>query len=104
MLMRRAAIALLAALPALAAAQLRTIPADATPGTIRHVREMEVAIDGRTERLAAGAQIRDASNRIIVPTAIPADARMKYRRDTEGRVRQVWILTPAEAAGAPAGK
>jgi hypothetical protein len=104
MLMRRAAIALLAALPALAAAQLRTIPADATPGKIRHVREMEVAIDGRTERLAAGAQIRDASNRIIVPTAIPADAQMKYRRDTEGRVRQVWILTPAEAAGAPAGK
>jgi hypothetical protein len=104
MLQRTAAILLLAALPAVAFAQLRTIPADAKPGKIRHVKEMDVALDGKTERLAAGAQIRDASNRIIVPMTIPADAPVKYRRDAEGRVHQVWILTPAEAAEAPAAK
>ncbi len=104
MLQRLAAILLLAAVPALVFAQLRTIPADARPGKIRHVKEMDVAIDGKVERLAAGARIRDASNRIIVPVSIPADAKAKYRRDTDGRVHQIWILSPAEAAETPAAK
>jgi hypothetical protein len=35
---------------------------------------------------------------VIVPTALPTDALVKYRLDDNGQVREVWILTPEEAA------
>jgi len=83
---------------ALAHAQVRTIPGEAKRGKIRHVQETIVSIDGVEQRLAPGAQIRDEENRIIVPTAVPAGAPVKYLLDAEGLVRRVWILTPQEAA------
>jgi hypothetical protein len=78
-------------------AQQRTLPADAMRGKIRHVQEMEVEIDGRAQRLAPGAQVRDASNLIIMPSAMPAGAQAKYTLDADRRVRRVWILTADEA-------
>ena len=53
--------------------------------------------NGQRVQLAPGAQIRDASNRVIVPTALPPAALVKYRLDASGQVREVWILTPQEA-------
>lgn len=61
-------------------------------------QEAVVSVNGLTLRLAPGAQIRDESNRLLVPTAVPAGAQVKYLLDDEGLVRRVWILTPAEAA------
>ena len=78
-------------------AQFRAIPVDAKRGEIRHLSEAVVEIDGTPQRLAPGAQIRDASNLIIQPVALPAGARVKYRLDVGGQVREVWILTPQEA-------
>jgi hypothetical protein len=78
-------------------AQVRAIPGDAKRGEIRHVENMQVQIDGMPQRLAPGAQIRDASNRVVVPTALPAGVQVKYLLNEEGMVRQVWILTPEEA-------
>ena len=80
--------------------QLRTIPEDAKRGTMRHVQEMVVEIDGTQQTLAAGAQIRDTENRIVVPTAVPPGTLVKYRLDADGKVREVWLLTPEEAAQA----
>jgi len=79
-------------------AQLRTIPEAAKRGEMRHVQEMVVAIDGATQRLSPGAQIRDAANRIIVPAAIPEGSLVKYLLDGQGQVHRVWILTREEAA------
>jgi hypothetical protein len=79
-------------------AQLRSIPDQAKRGEIRHVQDLDVSIDGVRQRLAPGAQIRDQSNRVLVPAAVPAGAQVKYLVNDEGLVRQVWILTPAEAA------
>jgi len=84
--------------------QLRTIPEDAKRGTMRHVQEMVVEIDGTQQLLAAGAQIRNEDNRIVVPSAVPPGTPVKYRLDGEGRVRQVWFLTPQEAAQADKNK
>jgi hypothetical protein len=92
------AIALMLAQANPALAQLRTIPQDARLGQIRHLSEMLIEIDGKERRLSPGAQIRDDSNRIIVPTAIPAGAAARYVVDGEGNVRQVWLLTSEEAA------
>lgn len=79
-------------------AQLRSIPQEARRGEMRHLRDMVIELDGVRQRLAPGAQIRDASNRVVVPTAVPAAAPVKYLVNTEGLVRRVWILTPEEAA------
>jgi hypothetical protein len=80
-----------------AAAQLRTIPVDATRAEIRHVGENIVELNGEREQLSPGATIRDESNRIIVPSAVPAGALVKYARDGVGAVHRVWILSPQEA-------
>jgi hypothetical protein len=93
-------IALCAGFATLAWAQLRTLPQDAKGGKIRHVQEMIVAIDGVERRLAPGAQIRDGSNRLVLPMALPAGTPVKYLLDADGMVRQVWILSPQEAAQA----
>jgi len=90
-------IALLLLAAPLASAQVRGIPEDARVGEIRHLQEMVVEIDGAAQQLAPGAQIRDASNRLIPPTAIPPGTRVKYLVDAAGQVQKVWILTPEEA-------
>ena len=89
-------ICLLIAAPA--AAQLRAIPANAKRAQMSHVSENIVELNGRRIQLSPGVRIRDAMNRIIVPNALPAGSLVKYRRDASGAVREVWILTPEEAA------
>jgi hypothetical protein len=93
-------LALCAGVATLASAQLRTVPANAKGGKIEHVQDMLVAIDGVQKRLAPGAQIRDASNRLVLPVALAAGTPVKYLLDPDGMVRQVWILSPQEAARA----
>ena len=82
----------------MASAQLRTIPEDAKRAQMRHVQDMLIELDGAPQRLAPGAQIRDASNWVILPAAVPEGAQVKYRLDADGLVRQVWLLSPEEAA------
>ena len=96
--MKALATALLLVYCAAAAAQLRTIPQDAKRGTMRHLQETIVEIDGERARLSHGAQIRGQSNTIVVPTALPPDSVVKYQLDEAGHVHRVWILTPQEAA------
>ena len=77
---------------------LRTIPDDAKRGVMSPVQGMSVEIDGKRMELAAGAQIRDSRNMILVPTALPRDAKVKYQLNPDGKVRRAWILSPQEAA------
>ena len=98
MLARLLTLLLLLGFAAATQAQLRTLPQDAKRGRIQHVQDMDVAIDGHRRRLAVGAQIRDASNRIVVPAAIPAGAQASYTVNPDGHVGRVWLLTPQEAA------
>ena len=97
--LRRLALALgLLAFAALAAAQLRSIPTTAERAVMRHVSGSIVTLDGERAQLGAGAQIRDAYNRVVLPTHFPPDTLVKYTRDPQGDVHRVWILTPTEAA------
>ena len=79
-------------------AQLRSIPVDAKRATMSHVEGMTVLIDGKKIQLAAGAQIRDGRNLIVVPAALPPGILVKYLLDSQGQVGRVWILSPQEAA------
>jgi len=96
--MKRSLVAVvILCLAGLAHAQLRSMPADAKRGHIRHLQEMVVLIDGRQAQLARGAQVRDAHNRILVPAAIPPGSLVKYTVNAQGQVSAVWILTAYEA-------
>ncbi|MEK6244311.1 MAG: hypothetical protein AABM33_07390 [Pseudomonadota bacterium] len=81
-----------------AQAQFRTLPEDAKRGVMRHVEGMTVEIDGKKLQLAAGTQIRDGGNMIVVPAAVPPGVLIKYLPDAQGRVARIWILSPQEAA------
>jgi hypothetical protein len=83
------------------AAQVRTIPKEAQRGEIRHVQDMHVELNGKVLRLAPGAQIRDADNRLVLPTSLVQKADVRFLIDNTGLVHRVWILTPLERAQAP---
>jgi hypothetical protein len=88
----------LAAAAATAQAQLRAIPADAKRGTLAPLEAMAVTIDGRRVELAAGAQVRDARNLIVLPMSLRGSALVKYLLAPDGKLHRAWILSPQEAA------
>jgi hypothetical protein len=60
---------------------------------------MAVTVDGKAMQLAAGAQVRDQQNLIIVPMSIPRNGALAgYTLNTQGEIFRVWLLTPAEIA------
>ena len=77
---------------------LRTLPEDAKRGTLSHVRENLVNLDGRQIKLAPGAQIRGANNLIVQPTALPKDSLVKYQLNGSGELFRAWVLTKEETA------
>ncbi len=97
-LTRALALCLLAGFTPSALAQLRTIPTNAQRGEIRHVQGMLVEINGQRVLLAPGAQIRDPSNRGIVPSAVPPGAPIRFLLDAQGNPYRIWLLSPEEAA------
>ena len=86
---------------AAAGAQVRTIPKEAQRGEIRHVQDMYVELNGKALQLAPGAQIRDADNRLVLPTSLVEKADVRFLLDGAGLVHRVWIMTPLERAQAP---
>jgi hypothetical protein len=110
-MIRRLAIAVLltcAASAVTAQPILRTIPDDAKRGVMSHVQGMTVLIapvegtsfnaTGVEVDIAAGAQIRDGRNMIVVPSAVPPNTVVRYQLNPDGKVRRAWILSPQEAA------
>ncbi len=86
----------LSALPAFG--QFRNIPDDTKRGTMSHLREMLVSLNGQPVILGASAQIRGTNNLIIVPHQLPPQSLVKYQLDTTGQIVRIWVLTPEEAA------
>jgi len=106
-MMRRPMLVLLFGLAFVCAgaqAQLRTIPAEAKRGEMRHVQGMIVEIDGKRMNLAPGAQIRGPGNLIVLPMALPPESLVKYTLDAQQHIARVWILTSEEAAKPDAKK
>ena len=84
-----------------ALAQLRLIPENAKRGNLSPVQGngMTVEIDGKRVELAAGAQIRDGRNFIILPATLPQTSMaVRYQLAQDGKLQRAWLLTPQEAA------
>ena len=91
---------LLLALPLIA--QARPFPADALRGELVVTAPPEVRINGQPQRLAPGTRIRDAENRQVLSGTLAGQKRLvHYTRSADGLLREVWLLTPAEAAVQP---
>jgi hypothetical protein len=103
-MLRRAlllAVASLLALPAAAQVQ-RAFPATALRGAIVFGQAPDIALNGQPARLAPGARIRDTSNLSVVPGALLGGRYLvNFTVDLYGLVKEVWILTPDEAARQP---
>ena len=99
--MRALALVLALSFAATAAAQLRTIPPQAQPGTLRHVMDLVVELNGQPVDLAPCAQIRDADNRLILPASLMETTSVRYLLDGTGKVHRAWILSPQEKAALP---
>jgi hypothetical protein len=104
--MYRCALAAVAALciaaPATAQQFHRTFPQDALRGAFVVVEPPQVLVNGVPAQLAPGARIRTQQNMIELSGAlIGAKLLVHYTIDTTGLVKDVWILTPAEAARRP---
>ena len=75
----------------------RRFPPKAERGTISFGGGREVLLNAKADYLAAGAQVRNERNTIVMPGTLQASAyTVNYLRDPRGQLREVWILTPAE--------
>lgn len=103
MLRLLAQTAALALCPALAAAQVRVLPADAKAGRLTMGIFPEASLDGQAIRLAAGARIFSTMNATLTPSMVPAKSLVKYRLDAAGNLMIAWILDETEAKGVSTG-
>jgi len=91
----------LVALPAAAQVQ-RTFPQNALRGALVVGEPPEITLNGKPARLAPGARIRNQANMLEMSGSLTgARLLVHYTLDSFELVKDVWILTPAEAAKKP---
>ena len=89
------------ALPATAQPQ-RNFPADALRGALVVGDAPEITLNGQPAPLAPGARIRGQNNKLAMSGSLAGQRLLvNYTFDMNGQVRDVWILTPAEASRKP---
>ena len=97
-----AACALLAGAGALFSSEVRAeraFPLKTERGQMAFIELPDVLINGKPERLAHSVRVRDERNAIVMPGTVNGrSAVVNYLRDARGQVREVWILSPQEAA------
>jgi hypothetical protein len=77
----------------------RTFPIGTLRGKFMVTNAPDVELDGKADRLGAGARIRSGQNMLVMPGAIVGQKYLvNYTRDAAGLLREIWILTPDEAA------
>jgi hypothetical protein len=89
------------ALPASAQVQ-RNFPQDALRGTIAFGQSPEIKLNGQPTRMAPGHRIRNQDNMLEMSAGLMGKAAVvNYTLDTDGLVKQVWILRKPEIAVSP---
>ena len=80
----------------------RVFPQNALRGALVVGVPPEIMLNGEPARLAPGARIRGMSNMLEMSgTLIGVRLLVHYTVDTSGLVKDLWILTPEEAARRP---
>lgn len=86
-----------------AAQNSRAFPQNTLRGALVFGSDRQVALNGRATSLTPGARVRNQQNMIVQPdTLVGAKWLVNYTLDMGGaQLRDVWILTPDEAAVTP---
>lgn len=95
-----AAGALASTLPLAAHAQIaRVLPTDTLRGKLAIAVPPDATLNGQAARLAPGIRVRGANNMLILTGALAGmEARVNYKLEvTTGLIKDVWVLTDAEA-------
>ena len=80
----------------------RNFPPTALRGSFEVVQAPEVALNGRPARLAAGSRIAGQDNMLKLSASLTGQKFLvHYTVDTQGLLKDVWILTADEAAKQP---
>ena len=103
MLRRVFALAALCLLALPAAAQVqRNFPQNALRGSMVFGIFPEILLNGNLARLSPGTRIRKDDNMLAMPsTMLGGPFLVNYTIDFGGTVKDVWVLTPGEAAVQP---
>lgn len=76
----------------------RQFPAAALRGTLEVTAPPQVLINGKPERLSPGARIRSPNNLLVLSASLVGQQlTVNYLRDPQGQIREVWLLSAAEA-------
>ena len=82
---------------ALAQGIQRSAPKDVVLGRLTVTAPPEITLDGKPDRLAPGARIRDLNNMLVLSGGIAGKTLpVVYKRDSAGLVHEVWQLTDEE--------
>jgi len=96
-----AVAAVVVAAPAAAQSQ-RNFPATALRGALVVTNPPEITLNGEPARLGAGARIKGQDNLLkLSGTLVGQRLLVHYTIDSQGLLRDVWILTADEAAKRP---
>jgi hypothetical protein len=78
------------------------IPLAAERGVLVVTQPPDVLLDGQPARLSPGARIRGRNNLLLLSAPLIGQAlTVRYVRDAQGLVHDVWVLTEAEALQRP---
>ena len=83
-----------------AAAQIapRQFPPAAKRGNLQVTAPPTVLINGIPERLSPGARIKNENNLMVMSASLVGTrVLVNYKRDAQGLIHEVWILSPQEA-------
>jgi hypothetical protein len=97
-----AAVAAVCLVSSAAAQSQRNFPQNALRGTLQIASPSDALLNGKPARLAPGLRIRGQNNMLQMSGGlIGAKLLVHYTTDIDGLVKDVWVLTPAEAAKKP---
>jgi hypothetical protein len=84
--------------PAAAQTAPRQFPPAAKRGTLQVTQPPIVLINGRPERLSPGARIKGETNMMVMSASLVGTrVLVNYKRDAQGLIHEVWILSAQEA-------
>ena len=85
-------------MPVAAQNMLRQFPPAAKRGLLELTAPPAVLMNGAPERLSPGARIKGVNNGMVMSgSLVGTRVLVNYRRDAQGQIHEVWILSPAEA-------
>ena len=82
--------------------QPRNFPPNALRGELLVVNPPEIQLNGKLARLSPGARVHGQNNFLVLTGSLAAvKTPVHYTTDSDGALRDVWILRPEEVAVKP---